>query len=111
MNEIRPPGIEAIQIEALEERELLQQHRPLTPGAGFAYGKSPILIGERPLDLCRPARHVVTGQHAPVGLATGVHQRLGAEKAVDRLGDEALTPGLARPLDLPLAIPARASRL
>ena len=56
-----------------------------------------------------PARHVLAGEHAAVALAAGVHDVLGAAEAVDRLGDEALRPHLARALDLVLAA-AGASR-
>jgi hypothetical protein len=43
-----------------------------------------------------------------MALAAGVHDFLGAAETVDRFGDEAMRPGLARALDLPLPIAAGA---
>ncbi len=47
-----------------------------------------------------PACDVVAGEHAAMRLAAGVHDRLRTAETVDRLGDEALRPALARRLDL-----------
>ena len=94
-----------------QQRQLLQHHRTLRPRAGLAYGVAAVVVGERRLDMGVPARHVVAGEHAVVGLPAGVHHRLRAAEAVDRLGDEALRPCLARRFDLAHAIAARALRL
>ena len=48
------------------------------------------------------------GEHAAVALAAGVHDLLRAAEFVDRLGDKAVRPALARFFDLALAVAARA---
>ena len=106
VHEIRAHRIGAIEIEALEQRQLLQHHRPLRPRAGLADGVAAVVVGERRLDMGVPARHVVAREHAVMRLAAGVHHRLRAAEAVDRLGDEALRPGLARRFDLRDAVAA-----
>ena len=95
--------VEPVEIKALEQRELLQHHRALRPGAGLAHRVAAVIIGERRLDGGVPARHVVAGEHAAMTLAAGVHDVLGAAEAIDRLGDEALRPDVARPFDLGVA--------
>ena len=101
-------GSAILEVEALEQRELLQHHRALRPRAGLAQGVAAVVVGERRLDVGLPARHVVAGEHAAMGLAAHVHHLLRAAEAVDRLGDEALRPGLARGFDLLDAIAAGA---
>ena len=100
MDEFRAHRICVVEIETLEQRQLLQHHRALRPGAGLAGGVAAIVVGERRLDMGLPARHVLAGEHAAMPLAAGVHDLLGAAEAIDRLGDEALRPGHARLLDL-----------
>ena len=87
----------------LEQRELLQHHRPLRPRPRLAHGVAAVLVGQRLLDGGLPVRHVLAGQHAAVAPSAGVHDLLGAAERVDRLGDEALRPHLAGALDLLLA--------
>ncbi len=108
MDELGARGIGAVEIEALEQRQLLEHHRALRPRARLADGIGAVVVGERRLDMGLPARHVLAGEHAAMGFAAGVHYGLGAAEAVDRLGDKALRPGLARRLDLLDAIAARA---
>ncbi len=100
VDEIRPGRIEAVEVEALEERELLQGRQPLLPGTAFQHRVAAVIVADRRLDRRLPARHVVGGEHAAMRAARGVHHLLRAAEAVDRLGDEALRPGLARALDL-----------
>ena len=104
MNKVGAGRIEAVEIEALEQRKLLQRHRALTPRAGLAHREAAIVVGERRLDMRRPFRHVVGGEHAAMALAAGVHDLLGAAEAVDRLGNESFRPRCARALDLRDAI-------
>ena len=108
VDEIRAGRIEAVEIEAFEQRQLLQQHRALAPDAGLAHRVAAIVVTERRLDLRLPARHVGAGQHAAMALAGDVHDILRAAERVDRLGDKALRPRLAGALDLPDAVAARA---
>src|SRR5438552_198407 len=89
----------------------LAHHRALRPRASLADGVAAVVVRERGLDTGVPAPHVVTRKHAAVGFAARIHHRLRAAEAVDRLGDEALRPGLARRFDLRDAVAARALRL
>jgi len=84
MDEVRPDHVEAVQIEALEQRELLQRHRALAPRR-LADGVAAVVIRQRHFEPRLPLRHVLPGQHALVRRAAGVHHRLGAAELVDRL--------------------------
>ena len=99
-------GDEPVEIEALEDRQLLQHHRPLRPGPRLQHGIAAVVERQRRLDGRQPGRHVLRRQHALVAAARDVHHLLRAAEPVDRLGDEALAPGLARALDLGLAAAA-----
>src|SRR5689334_11848748 len=104
MDKIGPLRIEAVEIEPLKERELLQHHRALAPGAGLADGVAAIVVGQRRLDVRLPARHVVGPQYAAMTLTADVHDLLRAAEAIDRLRHETLRPGAASLCDLPLAV-------
>ena len=104
MDEIRPGGIEPVEIETFQQGELLKQDRPLAPDAGLAHRVAPVVVGQRRLDRRLPRGHVGAGEHAAMRLARYVHHLLGAAEAVDRLGHKALRPGAARALDLRHAI-------
>ena len=107
MDEIRPDHVHAVEIEALEQRELLQRHRPLAPRR-LADGVAAVVVGERRFDRRLPLRHVLPGQHAGMRRAAGVHHLLGAAELVDGFRDEALRPDLSRLLDLRDAVGAGA---
>ena len=111
MDEIRAGRIGIGEIEALEQRQLLQHHRALVPGPGLADRVAAVVVGERRLDRRLPGRHVGAGQDAAMGRAAGVHHVLRSAEAVDGVGHEALRPGAARRIDLMLAAAARALRL
>src|SRR5207237_8785037 len=81
------------EIEAMEQRELLEEDRPLAPGAGLAHGPAAVLVPHRRLERGAPAREVVSGEEPAAGCA----------EAVDRLRDEAAVEDVARALDLRLA--------
>src|SRR5579883_3655829 len=106
MNEIRTGRIEAVELKTFEQRKLLQGHRPLAPWAGLADRAAAIIVGERRFDMRRPTRHVVGGEHAAMPFAAGIHDLLRAAEAVDRFGDKAPAPRLARAFDLRDAIAA-----
>ena len=106
VDEVGAGRIHAVEVEALEKGELLQDHRALRPCVRLANSVPAVVVGERRFDRRLPLRHVLSGQHAPVGLAGDVHDVLGAAETVDRLGDEALAPRLPRPFDLGLAATA-----
>ncbi len=106
VDEVRAARIEAVEIETLGERELLQGHQPLRPRARLEHGVAAVVVGDRRLDGRLPFRHVVAGQHAAMAPAGGVHDVLRAAELVDRFRDEALAPRLARALDLGLAVAA-----
>ena len=102
--------IDAVEVEALEQGELLQGDRALRPRARLANGVAAVVVGERRLDGGLPLRHVLAASARPCcGLPETSITLLVAAEAVDRLGDEALAPDLARALDLGLA--AAAARL
>src|ERR1044072_4871228 len=46
VNEIRTGRVEAVEIEPLEKRKLLQHHRALAPDAGLADGIAAVIVGE-----------------------------------------------------------------
>ena len=98
--------IGAVEVEALEQRELLQDDRALRPRARLAHRVAAVVVGERRLDGGLPLGHVLAAQQAFVALARDVQQLFVGVEAVDRLGDEALAPRLARALDLGLAAAA-----
>ena len=67
VDEIRSGRIEAVEVEALQHRELLQGDGTLRPGPGLEHAVAPVIVG-RPA----PRRSLATsamscaGQHAPV---------------------------------------------
>ena len=108
MDEVGAGGIETVEVEALEQRELLQHHRALAPRPGLAHRVAAVVVGQRRFDARRPARHVVGGEHAAVARSARVHHLLRAAETIDRFGDESVRPGFARPLDLGDAVAAGA---
>ena len=81
------------EVEAGQQRELLEHHRALPPRAGLADGVAVVVERDRRLERRLPARHVVAAQQ-PV---------LGREEAVDRLRDPAAVEGVAGGVDARLA--------
>src|ERR1044071_4453982 len=57
MDEIGADRVEAVEIEALQQGELLQENRALAPRAAFDDGVTAVVIGQRGLDRRLPARH------------------------------------------------------
>ena len=95
------------EVEAVEQRELLQEHRPLPPRPGLVDG--PALVGQALGRLeGRLERGEVVGREQAAMRATRAVRHLGplAERA-DRLRDEAAIPRVARRLDLSVAIGRR----
>ena len=93
-----PSGVHGGDVEAGEQRQLLQHHGPLAPGAALQHGVAGIVVGSWRLEGGLPVRHILPGEEAGVAAAGDV-QHFGADEAVDRLGNEALIPGLVRRLD------------
>ena len=108
MDEIRTRGIETVEIETFQERELLQRHRALAPGTGLAHRVAAVVVSERRFAMRRPARHVVGRQYAAMPLAARIHDVLSTAEAVDSFGDKSVAPRSARALDLGDAIASRA---
>src|SRR6202022_4352453 len=106
MHELRTGRMIFCEIEGLERRKLLEHHRALTPGARLVDREAAIVVAQRRFDMGLPARHVISREHALVGLAGRIHARTRAAEVVDRLGDETLRPAPARRLDLGNAITA-----
>ena len=86
-------GDELGEVEAVEQRELLQAHRPRRPRQRLADGEAAVLELRDRLERRPPAGQVVAGEEAA----------LGRDEAVDLLGDEALVVRAPRLLDLLLA--------
>src|SRR5205807_1363804 len=103
VDEIGAGRIQAIEVEALDQRQLLEHDRSLPPWAGLAYGEAAVVVSKQRLDAGLPAREVVAPKHATVGRAGHVHHVLAAAEPVDRLGHETFGPDLSRALDLALA--------
>ena len=91
-------GREPAEIEALQERELLQGDGPDGPGQRLAHRQAAVLERRDRLERRAPGGHVGSGQEPALGCA----------EAVDLLRDEALVPREPRLLDLLLARPAAA---
>ena len=106
MDEIRAGWVERVEVETLQQRQLLQQHRTLAPRAALDDRVAVIIVGQRRLDRRLPARHVVGGQQPAMPPARGVEHLLGAAEAFDRLGDKAAIPGVAGAVDQLFAGPA-----
>ena len=81
------------EVEAGQQRELLEHHRALSPRAGLADRVAVVVERDRRLERRLPARHVVAAQQ-PV---------LGREEVVDRLRDPAAVEGVAGGVDARLA--------
>ena len=105
------PGLHgALQVEALEQGELLQEDRPLTPRAGLADGQAGVVVADRRLEAGVPGGQVVAGEQAAVPFAGDVHH-LGGGELADLLGHEPVVPGLPGRLDLLVAVAAGRLRL
>src|SRR5262249_33741230 len=85
-------------VEALEERELLETDGARTPGTRLADREPAVLVGADRLDRRLPLREVLACEQAA----------LGRTEAVDLVGDEPLVEEPASTLDLLLARPAAA---
>src|SRR5207248_5127115 len=104
-DKIRAGRVEIVEIETLQERELLQQHRALAPWPALDNCIAAVIVGQRRLDRRLPARHVVGRQEAAMAPARGIEYLLRAAEPVDRLRDKAAIPGVASAVDYPLTAP------
>ena len=91
------------EVEPAQQRELLQEHRSLAPGAAFQHRVAVVVVGNGVFDRRRPAREIVGGEQAAMAAAGHVQHIRATEEAVHRLGDEAAIPGVARRIDARLA--------
>ncbi len=103
VDECRARRTHRAEIEILEERDRLQEDRPLPPGPDLVHAEAMVVVCERRVVARAPVRHVVRIDHAAVAQSALVHHLRAADKPVDRLGDEALVEGLAGGLDLAFA--------
>ena len=101
-----PAGSRPSKPKRLHSASCCKRHQPLRPRTGLEHRVAAVVVGDRRLDGRLPLRHVVGGEHAAMAAARGIHDLLRAAELVDRLGDEALAPGLAGALDLGLAVAA-----
>ena len=93
-------GLHRRQLEARQQRELLQEDRALAPGLRLADGQARVLQGERGLGPRLPRGEVVVAEQAAVA-PPGPVQHLGdVEVAGERLGHEPLVEHPPGGLDL-----------
>ena len=104
MHEVRRARAHGRQVEAVEQRELLQEHRALPPRPGLAHGQPAELVGQRLLEPRVPAGQVGVGQQPAVRPAGHVHDLGGREVDRDGLGHETLVVGPPGRLDLLVAV-------
>jgi hypothetical protein len=104
VHEVRGARAHGRQVEAVEQRELLREHRPLPPRLGLAHGQPAELVGQRLLEPRVPAGQVGVGQQPAVRLAGHVHDLGGREVDRDGLGHETLVVGPPGRLDLLVAV-------
>ena len=104
VDEVRGARAHGRQVEAVEQRELLQEHRALPPRPGLAHGQPAELVGQRLLEPRVPAGQVGVGQQPAVRPAGHVHDLGGGEVDRDGLGHEALVVGPPGRLDLLVAV-------
>src|SRR6202012_343800 len=95
-----------VEVEALEQRELLQHRRPLAPESGLADTIAAVIVGDRRLHAWVPTAHVAGGEHTGMARPARIPDLLRAAEPVDGLGDEPVRPSLARRLDLLDAVAA-----
>ena len=98
------------QVEAGQQRELLQEHRALPPGAGLADLVAVVVEAGRLLDRAAPAGQIRAGQHAGMTLAGRIAHRP-ADVLGDRLGNEPFVEAAAGCLDLGLPAGAAGAAL
>ena len=108
VDELRAQWVHGRHVEALEQGELLQKHRPLRPRTALAERVVAVVVAHRVFVSGAPRRHVGARQHAPVAPPAGVHDLGLTAEAIDRVRDETPVPRLARRLDLAVAIPLAA---
>jgi hypothetical protein len=106
VDELLPRRVHARDVIAFQQRQGLQQHRALAPGAGLVHRHPRIVAGNGALHLRAVAGEVIGPQHAAVAAAAGIHQFRRAVEAVHRLGHEATVEGIPRGLDLALTVGA-----
>ena len=73
-----PSGSMIVEVEPLQQRQLLQEHRALAPRPALGDGVAAVVVGERRLDRRLPARHVVAGQQPVMAPARRIEHLLGA---------------------------------
>src|SRR5439155_9364139 len=102
MDKVRTEWIEIVEIEALKQRQLLQEHRTLAPWPALCDRVAAIVEGQRRLDRGLPARQIVAGQQPAMAPPRRIHHLLNPAETVDRVGDKTAIPGRAGALDLAL---------
>jgi hypothetical protein len=106
MERVGARGILRGQIEALEQAQLLQKHRALSPGPGLPDARTAVVDRERVFDRARVARKIRRGDQPGVLLPARVAHR-DAREVVDRLRTRAAIERVARGADPRLARPTR----
>ena len=87
------------QVEAFQDAQLLEEHRPLGPGRAFVDLQTPVIQGHAAFDAGVPFSHVLVGKQPLVGGAAGIGQRFGGDELHDSLGDGSLVESVPGRLD------------
>ena len=99
MHPLRARLLQATEVEALEQPELLEEDRRLAPRAGLEDLVAVVVDGERLLPGRRPVAQVVLAEQTGVALA-GAVEPLAFLEADDLLRDEAAVPAHLRRVEL-----------
>ena len=107
VHELRAACSRRRQVEAVEQRELLEQDRPLTPRPGLEDRPPFVAQARRRLERRLERGEIVGGEQSAVRAARAVRHLVLFAEGADRLRDEAAVPRVAGRLDLPVAIRRR----
>ena len=89
-------------IEPVQQGELLQEHRSLTPRAALQNGVPVILVRDRVFHRRRPASKIVSREQAAMPAPRHIQHVGGSEELVHRLRHKAAIPGSACCIDASL---------
>ena len=109
MNEVGAHRVHVAKSGILQKRQLLQEHRPLTPRTTLEYSMAEVIVAKRLLDGCGPAGEIIGCQQAAMTPSRCIQDFVTTKEFVHCLGDEAAIPGVAGRIDAGFA--CRSGRL